>query len=876
MRPRVVSKRELTRRQTQCHAEAPATWTVYLLMVLMVHCNAIARGGQEQQPYDIVLQWSPEAGTGYNWDAIKRLTTDDYRPDNVMRVSVQYLAEAIQRMTGRRPKIRSSNDLSRGIVLTTLAGAPESLRKDRRVQAALARSDEDLYNATEAFYIRSEKDRVLLIANNEDGLSNAITELLESVGYEILGMGKDWIHTPDYRNRPLVFDIEWAGRPSFYIRGLNPMSGQATGRGTIAVTPPDPEDESVVKSTMRWKTGFRLWGKSTPLYPGHALDSYHEEVVDVIKKTGKLEGFLAPGIRLGRDAKRPGASPENNGVLWINRKPDAQTGEDVVYLSNGKIWRRMNLRSTAGPSLDLSVPAVRRVLLLNLKKRALAHFKEHPDKLLVVGTDPEDGGGYGVLSKYMKDPRWYPKYVARERIPFGRPYRLHGHFGIDQKRETWDPQLVSNHVFGFNNWLLREYDKWIDGLPEAERVTATGKSKKDWVCLSLFSYNYHDVPPTFNLDPRIRVMIAGYPKNRGQGRWIQLRTQRQMAAAFKVLVPTQPSATYRIISLGDYWDQTLDGIFPRWSASPQSLHRDLRSNYDAGIKAIYFEMDYNFGKNGLGYYLMSKLLWNIDLTVEETRALRDRWLERSYGSVWKQMKAYYDFMLLENLRANGPSTWSRAIRLIDAANRKLDGAAEPDARRRLDDIKQFWYFYYLVDTGKAKDKSPEIQEFIWKGQMSYITSMEMVIDFFAVPSRNPADAAGDYAKGPARYTHEETQAWWKKVLDHWPLHATASFDDAVLADGARGSSVDLHDLVRLRDFRDQKKLNQAPVVGRKPTVFFTGVSAKRPGIRFGLPGHGCEARGTQRARRSSMAPSDSTLKVAIGSPLLIKPRPLSN
>ena len=261
MRPRVVSKRELTRRQTQCHAEAPATWTVYLLMVLMVHCNAIARGGQEQQPYDIVLQWSPEAGTGYNWDAIKRLTTDDYRPDNVMRVSVQYLAEAIQRMTGRRPKIRSSNDLSRGIVLTTLAGAPESLRKDRRVQAALARSDEDLYNATEAFYIRSEKDRVLLIANNEDGLSNAITELLESVGYEILGMGKDWIHTPDYRNRPLVFDIEWAGRPSFYIRGLNPMSGQATGRGTIAVTPPDPEDESVVvplySSVRRWRTRDR-------------------------------------------------------------------------------------------------------------------------------------------------------------------------------------------------------------------------------------------------------------------------------------------------------------------------------------------------------------------------------------------------------------------------------------------------------------------------------------------------------------------------------------------------------------------------------------------------------------------------------------------
>ena len=823
------------RLRTPNHAAAagPAV-ALCLLTVFAPYCAAIAGGAEARPPHEIVLQWSPKTGTGYNWDAIKRLKTDDYRPDNVMRVSVEYLAEAIQRMTGRRPTIRSSEDLSRGIVLTTLAGAPQSLRNDPRVRAALARADYDLYNATEAFYIRCERDRVLLIANNEDGLSNAIAELLESAGYEILGMGKDWIHTPDYRSRPLVFRIERADRPSYYIRGLNPMSGQATGRGTIAATPPDPNDESVVKSTMRWKTGFRLWGKSSPRYPGHALDSYHDDLVKIIKKTGKLEGFLAPGIRLGRDAERPAASPKNDDVLWINREPDAESGQDVAYLSNGRTWRRMNLRNTAGPSLDLSVLAVRHVVLEVLKRRAQAHFKKHPDKLFVFGTDPEDGGGYRVLARYMKNPDWYPQYVSREKVPFRRPYRLHGHFGIDQPYEEWVPDLVSNHVFGFNNWLLREYDKWIDGLPEAERRTATGKSKKDWICLSLLSYNHHDVPPTFNLDPRIRVMIAGYPKNRGRGPWIQLRTQRQMAAAFKVLVPSQPSADYRIISLGDYWDQTLNGIFPRWSASPESLHRDLRSTYDAGIKAIYFEMDYNFGKNGLGYYLMSKLLWNIDLTVEEIHALRDRWLRRSYGSVWKEMKAYYDFMLLENLRTNGPSTWSRAIRLIAAADRKMDGSAEPDARRRLDDIKQFWYFYYLVDTGKAKAKAPEIREFIWKGQMSYITSMEMVIDFFRLPSRNPAHAAGDYAKGPARYTHDETQAWWAKVLAHWPIQKTTSFAAGVLANGAPGSTVDLHDLVRVQDFHDQKKHYGTPVVGRRPSVFFTTTSTERPGIGFRL------------------------------------------
>jgi len=46
--------------------------------------------------------------------------------------------------------------------------------------------------------------------------------------------------------------------------------------------------------------------------------------------------------------------------------------------------------------------------------------------------------------------------------------------------------------------------------------------------------------------------------------------------------------------------------------------------------------------------------------------------------------------------------------------------------------------------------------------------------------------------------------------------------------------VDLHDLVRVRDFRDQKKRYTAPVVGRRPVVFFTTASTECPEIGFSL------------------------------------------
>ena len=121
-------------------------------------------------------------------------------------------------------------------------------------------------------------------------------------------------------------------------------------------------------------------------------------------------------------------------------------------------------------------------------------------------------------------------------------------------------------------------------------------------------------------------------------------------------------------------------------------------------------------------------MWNPSLTAEQLEAHRERWFHRSFGSAWQEMKAYYDFMLVDNFPANGPNTWAHAIRLIEAADTRLDAAVEPAAKRRLDDVKQFWYYYYLCDTGHIRTGSPPTytiksddplaKEFVWKGQLT--------------------------------------------------------------------------------------------------------------------------------------------------------------
>ena len=231
-------------------------------------------------------------------------------------------------------------------------------------------------------------------------------------------------------------------------------------------------------------------------------------------------------------------------------------------------------------------------------------------------------------------------------------------------------------------------------------------------------------------------------------------------------------------------------------------------------------------------------MWNANLSVDELDALRDRWLERAYGSAWREMKAYYDLMLPENFAANAPAHWAKAVRLIAAADAKLDPAREPEAQRRLDDLKQFWYFYYLVDTGAMDAKSPEFVEFLWKGQMSYATAMHAVLKRAYNERSIVAVVPESLQQGPAHYTSAETAVWWQKILDHWPTVEVSLFADAVLADGRRGRDVDLNDLVPVADWQSLAvgkpflfNSAQAP-----PTTFVTAARAGRPlGFRFAWP-----------------------------------------
>ncbi|MFW6060643.1 MAG: hypothetical protein ACODAQ_10710, partial [Phycisphaeraceae bacterium] len=351
--------------------------------------------------------------------------------------------------------------------------------------------------------------------------------------------------------------------------------------------------------------------------------------------------------------------------------------------------------------------------------------------------------------------------------------------------------VLSNHVYATADWLLREFDKSESPLL---------REHADRVRCSFYSYNFHDVPPTFNPNRRIRVMIADYPKHRGRGRWKELVTHIDVAKALSIMLPDAPSGDYLILSLAFFHDDTLDDLDPGWSLEPKAIHAKVVDRYEAGMRAISAETDFNFGKYGIGYYLFSKMLWNAEMSVDELAAVRDRYLRRAFGAGWEPMRRYYE--LFGDMPVSSPNFWARAIRLIDEADQLIDAQREPAAQRRIDDVKLYWYYYYLLDSGRADPERKQMQRFLWQGQMSYQVAMHMVLrrvwgrDYNWLNDVLPESIM----EGPAHYTHEQTQRWWAEVLEHWPVTPVRDFRDGALSDGTPAAQADVHDLVLVQPF----------------------------------------------------------------------------
>jgi hypothetical protein len=255
--------------------------------------------------------------------------------------------------------------------------------------------------------------------------------------------------------------------------------------------------------------------------------------------------------------------------------------------------------------------------------------------------------------------------------------------------------------------------------------------------------------------------------------------------------------------------------------TPEEVYSEVHDNFHAvGGRNLGIECDEDHGKLGLTYYLYAKICWEPTMSLARLKALRDRWIERSYGkAAFGFMSSYYDYMATDF--ASSYSGWGRAIHFIARADAVTpDGTPE---KRRLNELKQFWYYYYLQDHFFNWDNSykaaidpaimAQVKELLWKGQTSYINPLYCITwGLFrhlsasnAIPNIYEVCGTSYYDKekkfiAPAHFTAAETAAWWARVVEAYPYVPVTMFKDSKLVDGKLGADVDLNNLTTIKEF----------------------------------------------------------------------------
>ena len=133
------------------------------------------------------------------------------------------------------------------------------------------------------------------------------------------------------------------------------------------------------------------------------------------------------------------------------------------------------------------------------------------------------------------------------------------------------------------------------------------------------------------------------------------------------------------------WDRDLPGLSR--GSNLDYLCETIPKFYQNGARFLSAESSTNWGCNGLGHYLATRLMWDID-EVENRQLIIDEFLDNCFGPARKPMAAYY--RLIDGSKSNAGARLvfddllARMFRQLAAA-RKL-ATDHPKILARLDDL----------------------------------------------------------------------------------------------------------------------------------------------------------------------------------------------
>lgn len=213
-----------------------------------------------------------------------------------------------------------------------------------------------------------------------------------------------------------------------------------------------------------------------------------------------------------------------------------------------------------------------------------------------------------------------------------------------------------------------------------------------------YAYNEHSPPPSVKVHPNVVVSLATAFIKGDQ-------TFNQMLQGW--------SAKAKAIGIREYyglpvWHHSMPGKAN--AGKPLPLVQTIRDQHASGAKFINAESDDCWGANGLGYYLASRLVWDVDAPVEP---IVDEFLRNCFGKAMQPMRAFYEFI------GSGPRHSDHMVGTMYRLLAEARGLGEdPQVRKRIDSLILYTRYVELWRKSAGQEGFDRVVEFLWRSRKS--------------------------------------------------------------------------------------------------------------------------------------------------------------
>lgn len=213
--------------------------------------------------------------------------------------------------------------------------------------------------------------------------------------------------------------------------------------------------------------------------------------------------------------------------------------------------------------------------------------------------------------------------------------------------------------------------------------------------VGMYAYNEHSPPPSIEVDPDVIVGVATSFIKGGY-------TVEQLMKGWNEKGATLGVREYWGVAA---WDFALPG---RARASDLDyIFRTIPRFYQLGARYWDGEVTDSWGAHGLGFFLTSRLLWDVG-EVDKREELQREFFSRSFGSSAGTMRKFFETCLLKSARPLlSKDLLGRMYRQLDAA---LKESPSPEVTARIEDFVVYtryveMMFEYQNLSGPAKRKA---------------------------------------------------------------------------------------------------------------------------------------------------------------------------